>query len=60
MAGEHSVALQEEARVAAIAHLVPQIEGGALLDAIGQASWVPTRVTGENCGEKEKHIESAS
>lgn len=60
MAGEHGMALQEEAGVAAVSHLVPQIEGGALLDAIGQASRVPTSVTGENCGEKEKHVGSAS
>lgn len=52
MAGEHRVALQEEAGVAAVADLVTQVEGGALLDTIGQPPWVPTSVAWENCEER--------
>lgn len=48
-AGEHGVALQEEAGVAAVADLVSEVEGGALLDAVGQPPRVPTRVAGEDC-----------
>lgn len=52
MAGEHRVAFQEEAGVAAVADLVAQVEGGALLDTIRQPPWVPTSVTRENCEER--------
>lgn len=52
MAGEYCVALQEEAGVAAVADLVAQVEGGALLDTIGQPPWVPTSVARENCEER--------
>lgn len=55
MAGEHGVALQEEAGVAAVADLVAQVEGGALLDAVRQPPGVPTRVTGEHCEGRETH-----
>lgn len=55
MAGEHGVALQEEAGVAAVADLVAEVEGGALLDAVGQPPGVPTRVTGKNCEETERN-----
>ena len=54
MAGEHSVALQEEAGVAAVADLVTEVEGRALLDAVGQPPGVPTRVAGEHCEQKER------
>lgn len=49
VAGEDGVALQEEAGVAAVADLVAQVEGGALLDAVGQPPRVSTRVTREHC-----------
>ena len=39
MAGEHRVALQEDAGVAAIADLVAQVEGGALLDKRHHWGW---------------------
>lgn len=52
MAGEHCVALQEEAGVAAVADLVTQVEGGTLLDTIGQPPWISTSVTRENCEER--------
>lgn len=58
MAGEHRVALQEEAGVAAVADLVAQVEGGALLDTIGQPPWVPTSVAWENCEEREMQLVS--
>lgn len=54
VAGEHSVALQEEAGVAAVADLVTEVEGRALLDAVGQPPRVPARVAGENCEQKER------
>lgn len=46
VAREHSVALQEEARVAAVPHFVPDAERRSLLHTILQPAWVPTRVTG--------------
>ena len=54
VAGEHSVALQEEAGVAAVADLVTEVEGRALLDAVGQPPGVPARVAGEHCEQKER------
>lgn len=52
MAGEHRVALQEEAGVAAVADLVAQVEGRALLDTVGQPPWVATGMTREHCEER--------
>lgn len=53
MAREHSVAFQKEARVAAVADFVAQVEGGALLDAVGQPPRVPTSVAREDCEERK-------
>lgn len=58
MTGEHCVALQEEAGVAAVADLVAQVVGGALLDTIGQPPGVPTSVAWENCEEKGMQLVS--
>lgn len=60
MAGEHRVTLQKEARVAAVADFVTQVEGGALLDTVGQPPWVPTSVARENCEERKTRLVSCA
>lgn len=46
-AGQGGVSLQHVALAAAVADLVPYVEGRALLEAIEQLPWVPTRVAGQ-------------
>ena len=41
------MALQHVALAAAVADLVPDVEGGALLEAVEQHPGVPTRVAGQ-------------
>lgn len=53
-AGEDSVPLQDEASCAAVADLVPNVEGGALLDTVLQAARISTRVARQNCRRPEK------
>lgn len=40
--------LQDIASTAAVADFVPDVEGGALLEAVLELSWVPTGVAGQS------------